>query len=815
MAFLVPVIAGALGVTSVFGTALIGLGVSVALGAAARALAPKPSKTGTQAQGAALSLQTNPDTPRHAIFGEAATAGSLVYWQVSGANNTTLDIVFALADHECTSLEAVIVAGKAVTLENETEHTYGYSYTVAEFPSVMTVKWYRGTADQTADSDLVSRSGSKIDSDFRGSGVSYVMITLTYSPTLFPQGLPSFLFVVRGYKAYDPRLDDTTDEGEGDHRWADPLTWEWTDNPEVIRYNWRRGIYVGGQRLCGMESPASALPLDSVFAEANICDEAVTLSAGGTEPRYRLSLVVPVAMTNREVLRAIVTSMAGKEVYTSGQAKGLAGAARTPAMSLTDDDLMADADFESTEKRTRRELVNAVFGTWRDPAQGYEIVAATPRLSSADETTDGARYSQNYDLQGVTSGTQAQRILEAFRRANRLQHTVAATWSAKTAALEAGDWITWASARYGWTRTFEVVTGTPGRDLSQALAFQQVGATIWDWDHLEDELDIGEVVDLPTGETLASEVDGFDVTEIVVEGAGTAQIPGLLIEWTPIDDPTVRSLEVEYREVGGVEVFSFRALDPGSGNAVIVAGIQGSLTYEARARMVTDPARDVEWTAWTAPDNPTEPHVVDRSVLTEGAEPDSITETMLSAQARFELRLATATAELQGSLSEHVATLNRAAEQVAIETMRNLLDGGENRVRVVSLNQEVEGISARWGVAIVMDGAVPRVLGLVALDGSAEGSTFSVVADSFTVAQPGEVGGDPIPVFAIGDVDGTPSLVLMGNLIADGEILARHLSVLTLSAITADIGEVTAGVLRSADGNFVIDLDNKTLIISV
>ena len=47
----------------------------------------------------------------------------------------------------------------------------------------------------------------------------------------------------------------------------------------------------------------------------------------------------------------------------------------------------------------------------------------------------------------------------------------------------------------------------------------------------------------------------------------------------------------------------------------------------------------------------------------------------------------------------------------------------------------------------------------------------------------------------------------------DGSILARHIDVASLSAITADIGEVTAGKLRSADNKFVIDLTAKTITI--
>jgi hypothetical protein len=40
-----------------------------------------------------------------------------------------------------------------------------------------------------------------------------------------------------------PALDSTVAGGSGSHRWNDPSTWEWSDNPAVCRYNWVRGIY--------------------------------------------------------------------------------------------------------------------------------------------------------------------------------------------------------------------------------------------------------------------------------------------------------------------------------------------------------------------------------------------------------------------------------------------------------------------------------------------------------------------------------------------------------------------------------------------
>jgi predicted phage tail protein len=65
-------------------------------------------------------------------------------------------------------------------------------------------------------------------------------------------------------------------------------------------------------------------------------------------------------------------------------------------------------------------------------------------------------------------------------------------------------------------------------------------------------------------------------------------------------------------------------------------------------------------------------------------------------------------------------------------------------------------------------------------------------------------------------LDGTVSYTLSieGNVIVDGSIAASKLSVTNLSAISANMGTVTAGVIRSADGLTVWDLNAGTLTVA-
>jgi len=55
---------------------------------------------------------------------------------------------------------------------------------------------------------------------------------------------------------------------------------------------------------------------------------------------------------------------------------------------------------------------------------------------------------------------------------------------------------------------------------------------------------------------------------------------------------------------------------------------------------------------------------------------------------------------------------------------------------------------------------------------------------------------------------------LDGDLLVNGTVTANKIDVTTVSAISSNIGAMTAGTLSSADGNFVINLNNKTITIS-
>jgi hypothetical protein len=862
-------IIGAIGLTgtaAAVGTAALDIAIGIGLSYAAQKLAPKPKAVGSavssEQSGRTLSLSLDTNAPRQAIFGRAATAGSLVYWQTTGSNNMVLQLVVALADHECQGLAGLWVDGKECDWNSGTKQIEGYG-------ANLKVRFYSGAAGQTVDTAVRDASGGAWTDDEVGSHVCYAVVEATYNETLFQGGIPQIIFVVDGAKLYDPRFDDTAG-GDGDQRWNDQSTWAFSRNAAVATYNVLRGFSAGGKPLLGLNAPADAIRAADFEAAANICDEDVSLAAGGTEPRYRADLVVTLSgQPNRETLDALILSMAGDVICCAGIYRIIAGAARTSVATISDADIIITEPFTSEPRLSRAELTNAVIGSFSDPDRSYNTVPLPPRTSSEDETADGGiRLAQTLDLVAVTSRTQGQRVMEMVRKRARRQLRVSVTLRARFFLLEVGDWITFNSDRRGYSsKVFEIEGLKRNPDLTVSLLLREMDSGVDDWTTL-DELADDTSNDLPAGGPTLTSVSGLEVEAALISGNGVAQMPGLRATWTPITDPTVIALRIEYRKVGDTVAQEKRVENASTGQHTWTEGIQGSLDYEIRALPVTMPERQVDWTAWVQTADVTDPLTVD--VATE-VPPDTITKEMLDPQAREELRLVTAVDGTLGSLpaaldevfrqlaltSEHairgmvgvrqaevairveqtqritdkqafaqqITTLQAAFENTAAliqveQTVRAEADGSLSEqittvsgavaaqtASVVVIQEVIDGIQSRFGVAVNNNG---QVIGLIALDGSPQGSTFTVVADKFLVALPNVTGGDAVPVFAIQNVNGSAKLALRGDMIADGSILARHIQAVTLSAISADIGEVTAGIMRSADNKMRLDFNGKS-----
>ena len=199
------------------------------------------------------------------------------------------------------------------------------------------------------------------------------------------------------------------------------------------------------------------------------------------------------------------------------------------------------------------------------------------------------------------------------------------------------------------------------------------------------------------------------------------------------------------------------------------------------------------------------------------------TEVLVRAQNDLALaqQIDTVTAAL-GVTDANVTTLTQAVADgdsslaTQITNVESSVAG--NSAGITVLTESVDGIQTRFAVNL---NSQNEVIGFIRLDGGQTGSNFVVAADNFFVGKVGTTGGTAVPVFAIQTVGGVAKLAFRGDMYADGTIIARHiqagsitadkLAVTSLSAVSANLGTVTAGLIRNDANTLRFDLPNMRL----
>ncbi|WP_249696519.1 phage tail protein [Stappia sp. WLB 29] len=848
---------GLTGTAATIASAVLTIGVGVGLQLLGNVLRPRQKAQPPAGYEADVTL--GGDVYQRAIFGRAATKGHLVYINTSGSVNQRLDQVYVVSAGWCDGLDGILLDTESLPLTQVDSGTGWTKYAVTLPDDGGTRRlwatFWDGRPDQASNATLVATANpsGRWTAAHRGRGQAYVHIEADYAASVesFAGLLNGNLltFVVRGLRLYDLRKD-TTAGGSGSHRWDDPSTWEFSEAPAVCLYNFMAGIYVNGQRVIGMGRARYRLLSAQFMAAANVCDETVSVPGGGTEPRYRLSLIVDDSPQYGQAVERMVQAMAGQRIEGPGYHGIQAGAAQVPVATITDADLSATAALSHSNNRSFFDLVNEVWGQFLDPAAGwqpqdYPAVIGDAGMKAAD---GGATLPSDLDCTQMPSGTQAQRCATIALKRNRHERTARIPVGLKWWRLEPGDWVVWDSARYG-TVTFQVVDRTLDTDRHLIfLSLQEVSASIFT---------AGALTTVPLPPTppglpaRPTNVSGLTLQTATVEGEGGQAVPALVVGWDPITDETIRSVEVEYRRVGETGAGERRSSTrPASGDwdGITIAGsLMAGTDYEVRVTITTVPIRRTTWSNWqqietsgewrvqsagalyneatgaTVPASDTlgdlrssiyeQLHRITTEATLAGAQVDTqqreslrttarFTETLLliadETQARVQSTTAleaTFTAELSTRatityVDDAVAT-EAGARATAITAVQSTVDDLTSDVTVLA--EAIDGVEARYGVAVQVGGVVGgfTITGLQPLDGSPV-VDFGIQANSFWIVNPANTGQAQRPF-----------------LFVDGVLYVNEAVIPTLSA-----NIITAGVLQSANGKVMFDLDNGILRVT-
>lgn len=585
------------------GRALLQVGLSLALSSL---LAPKRASV-AERQASVLTMSLG-ETPRAVVVGQDATGGSLDNAWNDGGDFEFETLVISLSDVPVHSLVAFYVNDKRyVFTANGVQRQDG----LANGGDSLWIEFRSGAPTDTIPTYISSQGVTAGEwtsgelADGFNKGCAYVVVRYKINDKVWTTGRPSFKWELKGALVYDPRKDSTVPGGSGAHRWGTPSTYEWSDNAEILRANFMWGFWnyanatTGPQLMVGPGKSFEEVPTADVIARANICDELVSLKAGGTEKRYRAGGTIYADDGWLEVEENFAAAMGGQLVERNGAIGVLPGAAQTPLPAFTDANILDGTESRYQGKLARDEMCNTVLARYPDPAQLYEETSAPIRRSLEDIVADGQPYEETLDLIFVRSGTQAQRIAEIHRRKKRLQAVAVVTLGPAYMLVEDGDWLPWQSDRRfgGATRTFEIYGVSVAQDGNTTLTLKEMASSVYAWNPAVDELDPNAPEYLPPGALPDAELSGFAVEAIVVTFEGS-QIPAIKVTWTPPTDDSIKSIFIQWRRAGSTVVSSNTTSAVAAGEYIITEGLIGLAEYEVRLTPQAVPDRDAVTTAW-------------------------------------------------------------------------------------------------------------------------------------------------------------------------------------------------------------------------
>ncbi|QKV18710.1 phage tail protein [Oricola thermophila] len=716
------------------GKIAVQIGLNLLGSVVTRALAGKGKQQ--PAAGVRLDVQYGEFVDRQIALGLCGVAGDDCYTHTYGSGNSHIQKVYLLSDYPCTSLERIAWNGEWKSL-GANDPVKGRKIQGIEGDAW--VKFHDGMPGQTADAGLVS-TGSALDrwtNDHIGEGCAYVVVTIRYDREKLAQ-FPSLFFEFKGAPLYDRRKDSTAG-GSGPQRADDITTHEYSENPIVMAENYERGFSVNGDMFCGKGMTDDELPFAEWVAGMNVCDEIVD-----GQPRYRCGLILSAGpdTPHSANLEAILQSCAAT--------MGSDGVREYPLMAvvepLTFTIRQSDAVAGTTQIYRRlgplRAAVNEVSGNYPDRDAIWSPRAYGLRQSAVARANHGVRKHASLDFMMVPWAGQVDRLADIYLREQEFEALVTITLPPAFQTILPGDWGTY--TRNDGTEHVMMAVQVETQDLESGLpgavtiTLRERGEEMFQ--PLDPNAPVVLPVPIPTPEYVSA-VPNFNVVAVQATGPDGVIVPAIRASWTPIDDVTVQTVDIEYRVAGDTAITMTRSVPATASVVLLFEGVIGDTDYEVRADLTADPDRPTLPTEWKPVTTVSAVYPV--SVGLEQVQGDlrGILErhSLLFEQLRRDVELLAAdTAIGAGRLVEQTAVVKRTDRSLAaaIQTLEaTATQTAANAEAITQINANVGDITAQglFGINATVDGSESSVtidlLGRVQTSDSFQQAGLSIYVD--------------------------------------------------------------------------------------
>jgi hypothetical protein len=785
-------------------SAAIGIGLNFVVGKLQERRAKKEAKKNAGTQ---FDREYGENVSRKVACGYVGVAGHDVYVNTYGSSNKNLQQVFVFSDFPCDALSRVWAGGKELNLDLTSDNGTVQRYSVAsgDYAGRMTFAFYRGT-QTSADSGLSgnARPSSRWGSDHVGPGICYVIVTMTYHQERL-NSFPDFFFEIRGARLYDVRKDSTVG-GSGSHRWGDYSTYEFTENPIIMDYNYRRGFSWNGDMFCGMGMAPEDLPIDKYATAANICDELVS-----GERRYRCTVLLDCDVDHGDNIDGLMQACGGMVIDSVDGSWPLIGTAQPIVAAFTDDDLIVGENVKFQRRRSMADLVNSVGGTYPEPANMWSPAGYDTQTNASQVALDRRTRDLPIDFPTVPSKRQANQLAAIYYKENRFEATADIVLRPYFQDIRVGDWVQWSSKRYGsrvyivQSRSISALTSDGPRNV--ALSLQERDGSIYAGTGV-----LPPVVPIPSGEPVyLNELPDWTPIPILAQADDGRTIAAFRMSWSPFDDVSVTGIQFQWWPTAEPNNVYNKTVQPDVTITMLQEGIVSETEYSFRHKLIA--SRPTNWsavkTATSLASGNADLEVYLGNLNKEVKEQFQklfqslddlrplverlLTNTQLS-DATFETmrrRIEAAQGASQAYFEENIAVIASELEAVAaqITEVYAAIDEGFAQGRIefrAAANQS--GVDARFAVALrgsVNDAFKESGFFLELYTvGGVQRSRFAVMADQFVVT------------------NGSTSTLPM---VFENGVLKLQI---------ANIGTVTAGLLQSPNGKMVINLSSGYISIS-
>ncbi|WP_278069904.1 hypothetical protein [Brevundimonas sanguinis] len=268
----------------------------------------------------------------------------------------------------------------------------------------------------------------------RLSGKAAFMWTLRMDSkfSVYPQGEPAPITVLRGIKGYDHRYDSTMPGGSGPCRLNDRTTYRTITNPAIADLNWCLGLRENGKVVGGLGVSPAGIDWSAYTRAANVADaNAWTLAA------------YPRSDESKSEVRAGMLQAAGAVI---SRRAGLVscvtrGAPKSPVMTISAADTAGPIELDTAANVLNR--YNTMTPRYLSEAHEWQLAPSAPVSSSVYVEEDRGRVrSDQRDYPYVPNAKQAAELCALDIAHSR--EGIAGRWPLKAYCreLEPGDVFT-------------------------------------------------------------------------------------------------------------------------------------------------------------------------------------------------------------------------------------------------------------------------------------------------------------------------------------------------------------------------------------